>query len=136
MEQTMTMPRTMTVTEQALAAGRELLDLTSQLEDLESQIKQLTAVKGGLKLQAEELKNELKDLLGGKKLETPELTIAFRKTTSVAITDESKLPAWMIRTKTVKEPNKDLIRQALDDGHAVSGAELRTNLSVTVKKGV
>ena len=124
------------ITERALMAGREILELTRDVEKLENDIKQLSAVKSGTKLQLEEIKNRLKDLLGGKKLETPELTISFRKTTSVSITDADQLPAWMKREKTVTEPNKELIRQALESGHEVSGAKLQTNLSVTVKEGV
>ena len=51
---------------------------------------------------------------------------------AVVIDDEASLPADYVRTKTVTEPNKVLIAQAIKDGFEVSGAHLERKPSLKI----
>lgn len=51
---------------------------------------------------------------------------------SVVIDDEAALPADYLRTKTVTEPNKALIAQAIKDGYEVIGAHVERKPSLKI----
>ena len=58
-----------------------------------------------------------------KKVPLPEATISVRNGTRfVVITDETKIPEEFIRVR--REPNKSAIKEAIDQGKFVEGAEL------------
>ena len=80
---------------------------------------------------AERIKAYLEDALAGTKFSSPKVVCSFRKTTSVHITDQDKLPADCLRIKT--EPDKAAIKNAILWGKEVEGAELVTSLSLSIK---
>lgn len=51
---------------------------------------------------------------------------------SVVIDDEASLPPDYLRTKSVSEPNKVLIKQAIKDGHEVPGAHVERKPSLKI----
>lgn len=68
---------------------------------------------------------------GVDKLETLNAVISFRRSQSVQISDESKLPKEFI--KTVEKADTAAIRAALISGKTVDGAELIENKNIQVK---
>lgn len=71
--------------------------------------------------------------LDGEKVNTPRLSVSYRKVESVEIDDAEKLPESMLRTKTIVEPDKVAIKAVLKTGKVIDGAHLVTRQSMTIK---
>lgn len=84
------------------------------------------------KNKAERLKAYLAGNLGGEKFKSDRVTISYRKSDSVEITDAAALPVKYLRTKE-PEPNKAEIKKALKAGEEVSGAVLVEKESIQIK---
>jgi len=80
---------------------------------------------------SERIKEYLKFVLAGEKFSTSKCSVSYRKSQQVSITNEANLPAEFWRIK--QEPDKAGIKEALKAGRTVEGAELVTNLSMTIK---
>lgn len=63
----------------------------------------------------------------------PNLKINFRKSTSVKITDEGKLPKKFIKKTTTESVDKKAILESLKAGEKVRGAELSPNKNLQIK---
>jgi len=81
----------------------------------------------------ERLKDLLKFLLHGEKLKTTHFTISYRKSASVKIVDESKIPADYIKVEEVYKIDKKAIADKLKDFWIVKGAELEVKNNLTIK---
>lgn len=67
------------------------------------------------------------------KVELPHFKLRFQKSISVNIVDMAQLPSVYVRTKIETEPDKQSIKQAIQSGMPVPGAELKENRSLVVK---
>jgi hypothetical protein len=67
-------------------------------------------------------------LAGGlKSLRLPEATLSLSKgRDSIDITDEAALPSWAWAVDVVRKPSKTAIKEAIDAGVAVPGAQVKT----------
>lgn len=86
---------------------------------------------------AEKLKSYLSELTGGEKFSTPRVQVSWRKSTSLQLEDgfvdwAKYNAAWLLRNRE-PEPDKTMIRQALQSGQKVYGAELKESYSLQVK---
>ena len=72
-------------------------------------------------------------LRGVKKLETAQIAATVTTTKSVEIEDMRALPGSVIRVKTVEEPDKVAIGNAIKAGQAVPGAYLKENIGLRLK---
>nr|DAI09324.1 MAG TPA: resistance protein [Caudoviricetes sp.] len=72
-------------------------------------------------------------LRGVKKLETAQIAATVTTTKSVEIEDMRALPGSFIRVKTVEEPDKVAIGNAIKAGQAVPGAYLKENIGLRLK---
>ena len=79
---------------------------------------------------AESLKNYLDSALKGNKFDTVKVSVGYRKSTSVEIIDQSKLPELYLKTVTTVSPDKVEIAKALKVGESVDGAELKENQNI------
>lgn len=70
---------------------------------------------------------------GDKKIESDDVMLTTRQSTSVDILDESVIPEEFIVVKTERNPNKTEIGKALKSGVEVAGAVLKTNTNVIIK---
>lgn len=70
---------------------------------------------------------------GVKKLETAQIVATVTTTKSVEIEDMRALPGDYIRVKTVEEPDKVAIGNAIKAGQAVPGAYLKENIGLRLK---
>lgn len=112
--------------------------LLKNWQHLETAIKaEETALKArreSLEKRAEWLKNYLGYCLQpGEKFETAKCKISWRKSESVEILDEEKIPAEFFKTETVKKVDKKAIRDTYRAGGEVPGAELREKNNLTIK---
>lgn len=82
---------------------------------------------------AESLKNYLDSALRGQKFDTVKVSVAYRKSTSVEIIDQSKLPELYLKVVTTTTPDKAEIAKALKVGEVVDGAELKENQNIQIK---
>lgn len=73
------------------------------------------------------------DSLQYTEVKSPEVTLKFRKSSSVEITDSEALPEQFLCTKTVVEPDKTAIKNALKAGEAVEGATLVESRNLQIK---
>lgn len=140
------------------AEGDELIELFDELHESLSDkldnsakvIKQLQADVDALKTEEERLKqrrktienniDRLRDMMlsalkssGEAKMKSTLFSFSVRSSASVHITDESLLTSGYIRTKTVTEPDKKAIKETLDKGIDVEGAEIVYNESLQIK---
>jgi hypothetical protein len=70
---------------------------------------------------------------GQSRFDLPRYRISSRSSTSVEITDEDLIPEDMLRAKTTTAPDKTLIKQAIQSGQDIPGAQLKTNTNWTIK---
>lgn len=82
---------------------------------------------------AENLKRYLENELQGRAFKTVKADISYRKSTSVNILDEAKLPKEFIVEKMTTAPDKKAIAEKLKAGEEVAGAELSTNQNIQIK---
>ena len=73
------------------------------------------------------------DSLQYTEVKSPEVTLRFRKSSSVEITDSESLPKQFLRTKTVVEPDKTAIKNALKAGETILGAQLVESRNLQIK---
>lgn len=73
------------------------------------------------------------DSLQYTEVKSPEVTLRFRKSSSVEITDSESLPEQFLRTKTVVEPDKTAIKNALKAGEKIQGAQLVESRNLQIK---
>lgn len=70
---------------------------------------------------------------GDTKLDTPRAALSFRKSTAVEITNKQELPREYVKTVTEEKILKQEIGQALKQGKAIPGAELKEQLNLQIK---
>lgn len=68
-----------------------------------------------------------------KKIETELFTISTRDTKVVKIIDETKIPLEFMNEKITYTPMKKELKQAIESGQIIEGAELGYNESVVIK---
>lgn len=103
------------------------------LKGLEAEAKRIADEKAKVKRTMERVKKLIEWETGGKPLKDPEFTVSYRRTKSVQILDIDQIPDVYMRSKTTIEPDKTSIKQAIQDGEIIPGAELVENTSITVK---
>jgi hypothetical protein len=106
--------------------------LRSQSEMIKSEIKRLQELAKRYENSADKLADKLlQSVVAHGQIKTAFVTISSRKSKSVSITDESLLGAEFMRVKS--EPNKTLIKEALESGQEVAGALIVENYSLNIK---
>ena len=116
---------------------REIEDAALQYKSLIAETERVKAEKLALGQQqrdcekkAEELKTRIERLLDGQQFASPRVTCRFSERQAVHIVDPAKLAAKYLRVRTVSEPDKKAISEALKNGRKVAGAELVNELFI------
>lgn len=112
--------------EKALAQRRKIKEkLAERLKDnVDNYIKQQFLLEDGT---VDKLK------LNKYKFETSKIKLSYRKSESVEIKDETKIPKQFFIIKTTETPDKNKIKKELKNGNKINGAELNTNINMQVK---
>lgn len=78
------------------------------------------------------LTNYLMMACDGKKMDTPKVSVSFRHSQAVEVTDEDKIPMKYLIEQPYKVDKKS-IRAALKDGEEIPGATLKETVSAQIK---
>ena len=126
--------------DKAEAYAKFILKLESEAEQAAAEIKRIQALKKAKENTVLRLRESLlsalmvfteEDAKGIRRYETPLAKLRTRKSVAVEILDEQIIPAdyWVIK----KEVSKSTIGQAIKDGAEVPGAQLRDNISLSIR---
>ena len=110
------------------------LELENTVTKLE--IERLEELKKGKERKIKSIKNYIKGILidlDKKKVETELGNLSLRKTTSVEITDISKIPKEYLVVKEEITPSKKLIGDSLKKNIFIDGAVLKEDYSILIK---
>ena len=110
------------------------LELESTMVKLE--IERLEELKKGKEKKIKSIKSYIKGILldlDKKKVETELGNVSLRKTTSVEITDITKIPKEYLVVKEEVTPSKKLIGDSLKKNILIDGAVLKEDYSVLIK---
>ena len=124
----------------AEAYAKFILKLESEAEQAAAEIKRIQALKKAKENTVLRLRESLlsalmvfteEDAKGIRRYETPLAKLSTRKSVAVEILDEQIIPAdyWVIK----REVSKSTIGQAIKDGAEVPGAQLRDNISLSIR---
>lgn len=108
-------------------------NLLSDAEAYKAEKEAFAAKEKAVKNKAESLKNYLDSALKGQKFKTVKAEVTYRKSTSVEIIDEEKIPEQYLRTVTTVSPDKTEIAKLLKVGELVEGAVLKENSNIQIK---
>lgn len=97
-------------------------EVTKQKEMIEKETAQIERIKGYL------IKS-----LNGEKFKNERVSISYRSSTTVNISDADALPLEYMRTKTTFEPDKTAIKNAIAEGKTVEGAEIINKKTIQIK---
>lgn len=79
------------------------------------------------------LKDYLTYWVAGEKFSTEHAKVSWRKSVTVNILNEEKIPKAFVISKTVTKPDKKALKEALSGGREIPGAELVTNQNIQIK---
>ena len=124
----------------AEAYSKFILKLESEADQAAAEIKRIQALKKAKENTVLRLRESLlaalmvfteEDAKGIRRYETPLAKLSTRKSQAVEVLDEAILPAefWVIK----KEVSKSTISQAIKDGAEVPGAQLKENVSLSIR---
>ena len=124
----------------AEAYAKFILKLESEADQAAAEIKRIQALKKAKENTVARLKETLlaalmvftdEDAKGIRRFETPLAKLSTRRSQAVEVLDEASIPPafWIIK----KEVWKSEISQAIKDGEFVPGAQLKENISLTIK---
>lgn len=117
-------------------------NLTADAKSIKAEEQALSERRKAAENKAERLKRYLSDALAGEKFSTPRVAINWRNTTSVQLDEEvflaseaNKQLCKEIINLISYEPkiSKTAIKYAIATGHTVDGAELVSNMSMSIK---
>ena len=89
-----------------------------------------------LERKSERLKGILIDAMkadGNRKISSPRFEASLRDSKKTEITDMEKIPEKYINIKTERSADKKAIKEAIEAGEEIAGAEVIINTSVTIK---
>ena len=107
-------------------------DLKAEAEALKAEKQAFADRQKAAENKAESLKNWLSEALNGEKFKTTKVAVSFRKTKSVMVDSVYDLDAKYLKYKD-PDPDKKAIKEAIEAGQTVKGAQLVESVSVTIK---
>lgn len=133
-----------------LLAEYDALDVAEQdkIEGVALSYKNIMALVNELKIEKGRINDRIQSLtrradgikkfldeyvLRGNKFETARVRCAYRRTKSVNVVDEGRVPAEYIVEKVTKSPDKMAIKKVLLDGGSVDGCDLVETNKLNVK---
>ena len=124
------------LTEKLDNSAKVLKQLQADAEAIKAEEARLSSRRKAIEKNAERLKDMMLTALkasGEAKTKTTLFSFSVRSSASVSITDESRLASGYIRTTTTTAPDKKAIKESLDKGIDVEGAEIVYNESLQIK---
>ena len=107
-------------------------DLKAEIDALKAEKQAFADRQKSAERTLESLNRWLTSALAGEKFKTTKVAVSFRKTKSVQIDNVLDLDENFLRYKD-PEPDKKAIKEAIEAGQSVKGAQLVENTSISVK---
>ena len=107
-------------------------NMTSEAKAIKEEEKNLADRRKALENKAESLKNYVQHILNGEKFSCPQVSVSYRKSQAVEITDLSLIPEIYLRHKE-PEADKTALKEILKTGEIIDGCELVDRISMTIK---
>jgi len=108
-------------------------DNASKIDAIGAEVNRLQAFANQIKKNNERLIELQMILTGGNKIETSFYKFSSRRTKSVEIIDEALLDERFKVHKETVTPDKKAIKEAMDNGEVVLGADFKESVSLLVK---
>ena len=112
--------------------GLWIKNLKAESDAIKAEIQNLQKRKKTADNKAEGLKNYLEYVLDGAKFKTPRLSVSYRKSESINITDLGQIGSDYL-TYPEPIPMKTEIKKALKEGKDIKGVELVTKTNIQIK---
>ena len=106
--------------------------LRAEAEAIKAEEKALKQRREAIENKAERMKGYLDYALQGEKLQTARVAVSYR-TSKAVVADIDAIPKKYIRKKITEEPDKKLIKEALDAGKKVRGAYIEEKKNIQIK---
>ena len=107
-------------------------DLKAEIDALKAEKQAFADRQKSAERKLESLNKWLTEALEGEKFKTTKVAVSFRKTKSVQINNIFDIDDSFLRYKD-PEPDKKAIKEAIEAGQSVKGAQLVENTSISVK---
>ncbi len=122
--------------QKAVSYGYVIKHFDDDINTIQAEIKRLSLIEDAYQRRKELFKERLSNAMidfGFEKITTPLLTLSFRKSESVEITNKDLIPEVYNMTKVEINPNKSAIKQAIKDGATVPGAQIVVKQNLQIK---
>lgn len=120
--------------EKIINCAKVALNFKAQAQAVKAEMDRLKKRKEWCEKQEENIKGWMNlSLEEGEKVQDALFTVSKRKSKAVNIIDESLIPGAYQREKITIAPDKKLIKETIDEGGQVPGAEIVENFSVQIK---
>lgn len=120
----------------AVKYGYAIKTLEYENKAIDEEVKRLQGLKKVRTSAIDRLKNVVSTTMQTfdiPEIDSPTMKINFRKSTSVEILDEEKIPAEFVTIKQTTTVRKVDIKKALKEGEKVAGAQLVENQNLQIK---
>lgn len=107
-------------------------NLLSDAEAIKAEKNKLAERQKSCENKAKSLKEYLNTYLGGQKFKTPKVSISYRKSESVEVTDISKVDKEYLKA-IEPEVDKTKIKKAMKDGAEIKGVTLVQNQNMQIR---
>lgn len=123
------------------------LEKTEKIENLACWVKNLEAYADALnnekrsigekltkvKNRIDGIKRYMSDNFAGEKLQTGKVSVGWRSSESVEVSEIEKVPKQYLKFKEIVEPDKKAIKEAIKDGAEIEGCELVKKQNIQIK---
>lgn len=106
-------------------------NLRSDAEAYKAEAKSFSDKQKAAENKADNLQGWMESVLDGEKFKTNRVQVTYRRSESVKIDDDAKLPEAFVRVKA--EPNKAELKRFLKQGGKVEGARLEQRTRMSIK---
>ena len=113
--------------------GLYIKNLSAEAEMVKKERDSLAKRQKTLENKVESLKNYLAYALGGEKFSTPRLVVSYRRSESVNIVDELKVPDEYCHFSVDRKPDKKMLKDALKHGKEIEGVSIVEKQSVQIR---
>lgn len=108
-------------------------NLSSDIADIKAEEDALAQRRKVKERKADSLRNYLNGVLGNSVFETAKCRITFRRSQSVEVTDEDRIPEEYKIPQTSYRIDKKTISEALKSGEVIEGARLNEQYKIQIK---
>jgi hypothetical protein len=110
--------------------------IENDIDYIDNEVKRLQSLKKAKCNAVDRMKDAISnamELYNIEKVDTPTMTLSFRKSESVEVHNEEIIPVQFLNVKEVRTVNKTKIKEAIKNGENVFGATLQINNNLQIK---